>query len=222
MRVYAVVPAFNEAKTVAEVVRSLTGACDRVLVVDDGSSDRTAEAAREAGAEVLRHSLNRGLGAALGTGIAAAVADGADIVFTFDADGQHRAGDIPRLIEPIAAGRADVAIGVRTADRRKMPLRRRLANWAGNALTYALFGLWVQDSQSGLRAFSLAAARDLRLRCDRMDVSSEIIKEIKAHGWRLAEVPIQPIYTVYSLSKGQSFFVGLKTAGRLLLRRLIG
>jgi hypothetical protein len=103
-----------------------------------------------------------------------------------------------------------------------MPPKRRLANWVGNALTYALFGLWVQDSQSGLRAFSLKAARDLRLRCDRMDVSSEIIKEIKTHGWQLAEVPIQPVYTAYSLSKGQSFFVGLKTAGRLFLRRLIG
>jgi len=222
MRVTAVVPAFNEEKTVAGVVASLRGVADRILVVDDGSSDGTGAEAEKAGAEVLKHALNRGLGAALGTGIAAAVMEGADVIVTFDADGQHRADDVPRIIEPIAAGRADVAIGVRTADRRRMPLRRRLANWVGNALTFALFGLWVEDSQSGLRAFSRAAAGGLRLRCDRMDVSSEIIREIKEHRWRLAEIPIMPVYTAYSMSKGQNFFVGLKTAGRLFLRRLVG
>ena len=101
-----------------------------------------------------------------------------------------------------------------------MPLKRRFANWMGNALTFLLFGMWVQDSQSGLRAFSRRAAEELDLKCDRMEVSSEIVKEIKSHEWRLLEVPIVPIYTEYSLSKGQNFFVGLKTAGKLLLRRI--
>lgn len=221
MRLAVVVPAYNEEKTVGEVVRSLRPAAGLVLVVDDGSTDRTAAVAAAAGGEVYRHLINRGLGAALGTGIAAAVGLDADIVVTFDADGQHKVEDIARLIEPIRLGAADVAIGCRVADRKRMPVSRRLANWIGNALTFALFGLWVKDSQSGLRAFSRRAAEELDIKTDRMEVSSEIIQEIKRHGWRLAEVPIQPVYTEYSLSKGQSFMVGLKTAGRLLLNRLV-
>ncbi len=220
MRLVVVVPAYNEEKTVGQVVRALKPAADLVLVVDDGSTDGTAAAARAAGAEIISHFLNRGLGAALGTGIAAAVLAGADIVVTFDADGQHRVADIPRLIEPIRSGRADAVLGCRTAERGRMPASRRLANWIGNALTFVLFGLWVRDSQSGLRAFSRRAAEELEIKTDRMEVSSEIVHEIKRHAWRLAEVPIVPVYTEYSLSKGQGFIVGLKTAGRLLLNRL--
>jgi hypothetical protein len=144
-----------------------------------------------------------------------------DAVVTFDADGQHRAEDIPRMVAPLFDGSADMAIGCRTLDRKEMPVRRRVANWIGNALTFVLFGIWVKDSQSGLRAFSRRAAEELEIRCDRMEVSSEIVKEIRTRRWRLAEVPIVPIYTEYSMSKGQSFMVGLKTAARLLLRRLV-
>jgi len=220
MSLAVVVPAYNEEKTVGSVVRALLPAADRVIVVDDGSTDGTAAAAREAGAELVSHFMNRGLGAALGTGIAAAVRSGADVVVTFDADGQHRVEDIPRLIEPIRSGSADAASGCRTAERDRMPASRRVANWIGNALTYVLFGLWVRDSQSGLRAFSRRAAEQLEIKTDRMEVSSEIVKEIKRHAWRLAEIPIVPVYTDYSMSKGQGFLVGLKTAGRLLLNRL--
>lgn len=222
MRTVVVVPAYNEGNTVGGVVRGLLPVCDAVLVVDDGSTDATGAAAEEAGATVVRHALNRGLGAALGTGIAAAVANAADAVVTFDADGQHKPEDVRRMVEPIAAGLAEAVIGSRLLARHKMPLARRLANWIGNALTWALFGLWVSDSQSGLRAFSRSAARQLEIRTDRMEVSSEIIKEIRRHGWRLAEVPIEPVYTEYSMSKGQGFLVGLKTAGKLVLRRLMG
>jgi glycosyltransferase involved in cell wall biosynthesis len=221
-RTVAVVPAYNEASTVAEVVRSLRSVADAVIVVDDGSADSTARLAREAGALLVSHRINRGLGAALSTGLAAALQIEADTIVTFDADGQHQAEDLTRLVEPILAGQADCALGCRTLGRRQMPASRRLANWIGNALTWALFGLWVRDSQSGLRAFSRAAAERMDLRCQRMEVSSEIIKEIKRHGWRLAEVPIRAVYTDYSLSKGQGLVVGLKTAGRLLIRRLDG
>lgn len=220
--IHVIVPAYNEAKTVAEVVRGLKPYADRVIVVDDGSIDRTGEIAAAAGARVVRHCINRGLGAAIGTGVAAALADGARAIVTFDADGQHRPEDVPRMIADIEAGKADVAIGCRVQDRRRMPVSRRLANWCGNALTYALFGIWCSDSQSGLRAFSRAAAERLEIRTDRMEVSSEIIKEIKRNRWRCAEVPITPIYTEYSMSKGQGFVVGLKTAGRLVIRKLLG
>ena len=222
MKVVAVVPAYNEEKTVGGVVRSLLPFVQEAVVVDDGSVDGTTREARAGGACVVGHMLNRGLGAAIGTGVEAALRDGADIVVTFDADGQHDAKDVSRLIAPILEGEADVAIGTRTMDRQLMPGSRRVANWIGNALTFVLFGKWVQDSQSGLRAFSRQAAEDLEIKCDRMEVSSEIVKEIRRHGWRLAEVPIRPVYTDYSMSKGQGFLVGLKTAGKLLLRRVMG
>jgi glycosyltransferase involved in cell wall biosynthesis len=221
MKTVAVVPAYNEGNTVSGVVRSLCGVVDEVIVVDDGSADRTGSVAQAAGARVVRHFINRGLGAAIGTGIAAALRADARLIVTFDADGQHDAADVARMFEPLRSGRADVTIGARTMDRQLMPRTRRIANWLGNALTYVLFGLWVQDSQSGLRAFTSDAAAALDLRCDRMEVSSEIIREIRRQKLRLEEVPIRPVYTEYSMSKGQGFVTGLKTAGKLLLHRVI-
>ncbi|MBU1915593.1 glycosyltransferase family 2 protein [Patescibacteria group bacterium] len=221
MKSVVVIPAYNEANTVGGVARSLLGRVDGIVVVDDGSVDDTARLARIAGAEVVTHVINRGLGAAIGTGLALALAQGADVIITFDADGQHQAEDIARMLAPLLAGEADITIGTRTLDRQLMPASRRLANWIGNALTFILFGLWVKDSQSGLRAFTRETAQRLELRCDRMEVSSEIVREIRRNQLRLIEIPIQPVYTEYSRSKGQGFFVGLKTAGKLLLHRVM-
>lgn len=220
-----VIPAYNEETSVAAVVEAAARVADLVVVVDDGSSDRTAALARDAGAVVARHAVNRGLGGALGTGIAAALRLGAGSVVTMDADGQHRAADAARVFERLAQGDVDFVIGsrrLRGADSGHMPLPRVLFNAAGNALTYLLFGVWVSDSQSGLRGLSAAAARALDLRTNGMEVSSEFIKELKEKRWRLAEIPIPAIYTSYSLSKGQGLVVGVKTAAKLILRRLIG
>ena len=216
-----VIPAFNEEKTVGDVVRAAVKVADKVVVVDDGSSDRTADIARAAGAAVVRHAINRGLGGALGTGIAAAVRLGADAVVTMDADGQHRAEDAKKIFDRLAQGDVEFVIGSRMLDKADgMPAHRKLANALGNVLTRALFGAWVSDSQSGLRGLSRRAAGQVDLRTNGMEVSSEFVKQMKDHGWRLAEVAIPAIYTEYSLSKGQSFFVGLKTAAKLILRRL--
>ena len=111
--VIAIVPAFNEEKTIGEVVQSLRPFVDKVIVIDDGSYDLTAKRAREAGAEVLAHLLNRGQGAALETGRQAALKSNADIIITFDADGQFNAEEIPALILPIKAGECDVVLGSR-------------------------------------------------------------------------------------------------------------
>ena len=129
-------------------------ASQRLIVVDDGSSDRTGELACQEGVIRLRHILNRGLGGALGTGISAALRLGAEVIVTFDADGQHDPDDIARLLDPIEAGEAEVVIGSRMLDPSGMPYPRRLANWTANVVTYLLFGGWTTDSQSGLRAFS--------------------------------------------------------------------
>jgi UDP-N-acetylglucosamine---dolichyl-phosphate N-acetylglucosaminyltransferase len=220
-----VIPAYNEALTIADVVRGAVKIADHVLVVDDGSRDQTGPLAKDAGALVIRHAVNRGVGAALGTGIEAAVRLGGDNVVTMDADGQHRAEDAAKVFERLDKGDVEFVIGSRMLkgdEPGNMPPHRVLFNTIGNFLTYLLFGVWVTDSQSGLRGLSHKAARTIELRTNGMESLSEFIKEKKDKHWRLAEVPIKAIYTDYSMSKGQNFFVGVKVALRLIWRRFFG
>jgi glycosyltransferase involved in cell wall biosynthesis len=219
MPIFAVIPAYNESQTIAEVLSNTRRFVDGVIVVDDGSTDRTSEISRMHGAHVARHVINRGLGAAIGTGFELAKRLGADTVITLDADGQHDPSEIPKLISAISSG-ADVVIGSRMFTRTAMPWYRRWANKAGNLVTFFLFGAWVSDSQSGFRALSAYALRQIRIQTNHMEVSSELIAEAKRHKLTLVEVPIKAIYSDYSLSKGQNFMVGLKTLFKLIMRRI--
>lgn len=220
MKIFAVIPAYNEESTIAQVLENTKPFVDRMIVVDDGSSDRTAEIARTHGAIVVGHITNRGLGAALGTGFAVALRQEADLVVTLDADGQHEPAEIQKFIKAIEDG-ADVVIGSRMLTGFVgMPWRRRIAQMLGNLATLCLFGAWVTDSQSGFRALTRYALGKIHIRTNRMEVSSEIIAEAKRHALHLVEVPICATYTTYSLSKGQGFLVGVKTLLKLVLRRL--
>jgi glycosyltransferase involved in cell wall biosynthesis len=220
-RVVVVIPAFNEERTIVEVIQGLKQrGFTTLIVVDDGSSDRTGELASHEGAIRLRHILNRGLGGSLGTGISAALRLGAEVIVTFDADGQHDPDNIMRLLEPVELGEAEVVIGSRMLDPRGMPYRRRMANWTANVVTYLLFGGWTTDSQSGLRAFSSRAATRMRIITTGMEVSSEIIAETVRNRLKWKEVSVKAIYTDYSLSKGQSFTVGLQTLMKLILAKV--
>lgn len=220
MKVIALIPAYNEEKTIADVLTRTKPFVDGIIVVDDGSSDRTAQIARVQGATVVHHVINRGLGAAIGTGVVAARELGADAVVTLDADGQHDPAEIKKFIVAIEQG-ADVVIGSRMLTGFVgMPVRRRIAQVMGNLVTFLLFGVWVTDSQSGFRAFTGYALSKIQIRTNRMEVSSELLAETKRNHLRLVEVPIKAIYTHYSLSKGQNFFVGLKTLLKLVMRRL--
>jgi UDP-N-acetylglucosamine---dolichyl-phosphate N-acetylglucosaminyltransferase len=216
-----VIPAYNEERSIIAVIRGLKQqGFARLIVVDDGSSDRTSELARQEGVILLRHILNRGLGGALGTGISAALRLGAELIVTFDADGQHDPNDIGRLLDPIENGEAEVVIGSRMLDPMGMPYSRRLANWTANLVTYVLFRVWTTDSQSGLRAFSRQAATRMQLLTSGMEVSSEIIAETVKNCLKWKEVPVKAIYTDYSLSKGQSFTVGMRTLLKLILAKV--
>ena len=217
---FAIIPAYNEATTLAEVIKHTKPFVDEIIVVNDGSTDRTLEIAQEAGVVVISHQINRGLGASIGTGFAAAIKMKADAVVTLDADGQHDPAEIQKFVEALNAG-ADVVIGSRMLTGFVgMPWYRRLAQLLGNLTTFVLFGAWVTDSQSGYRAFTREALEKIQIRTNRMEVSSELIAEAKRHRLKLVEVPIKAIYTDYSLSKGQSFFVGLKTLCKLVFRRI--
>jgi len=219
-----VIPAYCEATVIGHVVRDAVRVAHAVIVVDDGSTDRTGDEARAAGAIVVRHAINRGAGAATSTGIDAATRLGATAIATMDADGQHRAEDVGRVLDRLDQGDVDVVIGSRMigSERGRMPAHRVLFNRIGNLLTFVLFGVRVTDSQSGLKGLSRKAADQLELRTNGWEFSSEFINEVRTHGWRLVEIPIAVIYTEYSLSKGQSLGGGFRTAAKLLSRRFLG
>lgn len=221
MKTVIVIPAYNEEKAIGGVLKKLKShvPTDNVIVIDDGSSDKTPEIARAHGVTVYQHDINRGLGGALGTGLKAGLQHGADIIVTMDADDQHDPAEITTLTGPIESKEADVVIGSRLLDAKGMPASRRALNWGGNVVTWGLFGIWVSDTQSGFRAFSARSARAINLKTNKMEVSSEIIKEIKGNRLSFKEVPIKAIYTEYSMSKGQNFGVGIKTVFRLVLLR---
>ena len=113
-----------------------------------------------------------------------------------------------------------MGMGPRLRDPKGMPPIRRLANQIGNLVTLVLFGVKVTDSQSGFRALSRYAAERIEIRTDRMEVSSEILAESRRKNLKLVEVPIRSRYTAYSMSKGQSLWMGLRTLGRLIIHRM--
>ncbi|MFO8015515.1 MAG: glycosyltransferase family 2 protein [Candidatus Woesearchaeota archaeon] len=221
-RLFVVIPAYNEGGMIGKVVKGLRKeGYKRIIVVDDGSSDSTYDIAKKEGAIVYRHRINRGLGGALGTGIRAALDQGAGIIVTFDADGQHDPADIENVAEPVRRGKADFVIGSRLLNPEGMPLVRRVGNWGFNVITLILFGVWTTDSQSGLRAMSRKAAERIEIKTNRMEVSSELLTEVKRNRLRISEVPIKAIYTDYSVSKGQSSLNAFRILFKLIMKRIM-
>ena len=202
---FIVIPAFNEGRAIGAVVAELKALWPHVIVVDDGSHDDTPSVAQQSGATVLRHAVNRGQGAALQTGITHALRRGAQIVVTFDSDGQHRAEDVATLVAPIEEGRADVVLGSRfLGTTENMSVLRGLLLRTATAFTRMTSGARVTDAHNGLRAFSRAAASRLEIRLDRMAHASEIVDQVAEHGARCIEVPVHVRYTDYSKRKGQT------------------
>jgi glycosyltransferase involved in cell wall biosynthesis len=222
VKAVAVIPAYNEASHIAEVVRQAQRHVQRVIVIDDGSTDGTGERAQQAGALVLSHAMNCGPGAATMTGIQAARLLAAEVVVTLDADGQHNPNDIPKLLAPVRRGEADVVIGTRfRGPKNSIPFLRRLFNGIGNAFTYLTTGKYVSDSQSGFKAFGEQALRNIRLHLSGFEFCTEIIREAQVYRWRIVEVPIRVTYSEYTLAKGQSFSGGVVTACKILLRSFL-
>jgi glycosyltransferase involved in cell wall biosynthesis len=203
-KLWVICAAYNEATVIGRVVEELGRAGHQVVVVDDGSSDGTRHVAAAAGAHVVVHPINLGQGAALQTGIDFALSHGADILVTFDADGQHRVSDIPRLVDALARERADFALGSRFLGQTyNLPSFRRWVLRAATVFTRLSTGLRLTDSHNGLRALTRRGASAIRLRQNRMAHASEILVEIAQSGLRYVEVPVTIEYTAYSLAKGQ-------------------
>ena len=193
-RTWAVIPAYNAGDPLPGVARRAAAilGSDRVLVVDDGSSDGAPERAREAGAQVIAHPANRGKGAALSTGFAAALAAGAEGVITLDADGQHDPAWIPRFLE--AAETADLVLGSRMRDPGAMPRLRRGVNRFTSAVVGRLAGTPLTDSQSGFRWIAREVLEAVRIESRRFDAESEILIKAARRGFRIVEIPVPAVY----------------------------
>jgi glycosyltransferase involved in cell wall biosynthesis len=195
MKVVAAIPCHNEERCVGSVVVKAKKFVDCVVVIDDGSTDATAEIASGAGAAVHAHGENRGYGAAIRSAMAEARRLGADILVVLDGDGQHDPNEIPSLIRPLVEGESDIALGSRfIGDGQKPPLYRRVGQRVLTATTNIGSGQRVSDSQSGFRAYSARALRELRLVESGMSISSEIQFAVSRSGLKVAEVPINVSY----------------------------
>lgn len=189
--IVAIIPALNAERTLPRVVEEARKQIEPVVVIDDGSSDRTGDVARAAGAIVLRHDVNRGKGGALKTGFAWALENGYDGVITLDADGQHLPSEIPKFLRERESGGADLIIGGRAHLFGQMLPRRRNANRFSAWCIAKCSGVPITDSQSGFRFYSARLIRAFRLRTDGFDMESEVIVRAGRGGFRIVTIPIE-------------------------------
>jgi glycosyltransferase involved in cell wall biosynthesis len=194
--IIAILPAFNEEVSIGSVVLRTKRYVDRVVVVDDGSVDHTADVAKLAGAEVIRHPMNLGKGAALKTGFESL--NNEEVIVTIDTDGQHCPEEIPILIAPIISGEADIVNGSRylNGNSRSTPLYRRIGQKMLDLASNLDSGLNITDTQSGFRAFAVHAAPLFRFKQSGMAIESEMLADAARAGLRIKEVEVGVRYDV--------------------------
>ncbi|MFO8051843.1 MAG: glycosyltransferase family 2 protein, partial [Thermoplasmatota archaeon] len=214
------IAARNEQRTIASVVMLSREHADRVLVVDDGSTDRTALLARLAGAEVISHGMNKGKGGAIATALRWAKREDVDVIVFVDGDGQHDPGHIPELLGPIERGEVDITIGSRwhhDQGLKEMPVHRILGNWVLSQATSLSLSKLIRDSQSGFRAFHI---RTLDSFLHSMEtgfaVESEMITLADAKGYTWKEVGITAQYDSLDANTQGSWTHGFSVLGRVM------
>jgi len=221
---YIVIAAYNEEKNLPKVITSLKNASyNNVIAVDDGSKDHTFEAVEKAGAIALKHIVNKGQGAALRTGINHALSQNAEIIVTFDADGQHRIEDLPAMIKPVAEGNVDITLGSRFLRKTKVPFTRKVLLKGSVLIIWLFYGIKMTDAHNGFRAMSRQAAQKIKITCNRMAHASEIIDEIKRNRLRYKEIPVTVIYTKETLRRGRgSYFGAVKIFSKMISKKIFG
>lgn len=194
MKTIAIIPCLNEEHFISDVVVETAKHVDKVIVIDDGSTDATARLAREAGAEVISHPSSRGAGAATRTGFVAALKSGADIVVTLDGDGQHDPREIPLLTKPIVDGTSDLVIGSRFLAEAKVSFYRKFGIDVITFLYNIGHRVKIDDAQSGFRAYSRKAIDCIDITYPGFGFSIETLVQVRKHGLTISEVPVTCIY----------------------------
>ena len=200
MKVCVFMPAYNEERHIAEVVRGARALGLPTLVVDDASADATVERARVAGADVVRHDRNQGKGVALATGLAWAREHGFAAAVTLDGDGQHDPAEIPLFIDCAERTGADIVVGSRFLRRGGgggiglMPPHRKITNWFMSRVLSGVAGTRLTDTQSGFRLIRTDAWSRLKLSTSGFDTESEMLVRASRRGMLVREVPISTIY----------------------------
>jgi glycosyltransferase involved in cell wall biosynthesis len=217
--IIAAIPAWNEEKTIAKVVVHAMKNVDKVVVIDDGSTDDTATIAQHLGARVVRHDGNLGYGAAIRSCFSIARDLNSDALVILDADGQHDADDIPKLLAPIQSGEADIVVGSRFAgaDTSEVPSYRRAGLRVINEATNRIAKERISDTQSGFRAYSRKAIQQIRMYERGMGVTSEIQIRGGDAGLTVLEVPVEVAYKGLKTSSQNPFSHGLEILGAVLL-----
>lgn len=194
--VFVVIPAYKAEAHIGEVVRDTFAVSPamEVVVVDDGSDDATGDRAREAGATVITHEVNRGKWAALETGFAEFLKTGRGAVVTLDADGQHSPAEIPDLIEVWQKEGADIVVGSRRREVGNMPFIRILTNSISSGLVSLVAGTTIKDSQSGYRLHSRRVIENVEVKTGGYEAESEILVKAVRMGYKVASAPISTIY----------------------------
>ena len=194
LRVCALIPAYNESKAIAEVVKGCLENLPAVLVVDDGSADDTARIAKEAGAKVIVHEVNRGKGAALKTGFDAIVKGRWDALIVVDADGQHDWNEIPKIVEKTVDENAAITIGSRMDRTEDMPIHRKMTNHLTSWIISKLSRQYVPDSQCGFRLIMTSVLKEIEMSTDSFELESEMLISAGRKGYKISSVPIRTIY----------------------------
>lgn len=200
-RIVAVIPAYNEEKALADVISKTSQYVDEIIVINDGSADRTAEVALEAGAQLINHPTNLGKGEALKSGFKAVSDD--SIIVTIDGDGQHNPDEIPDIVKPILEDGADLVNGSRYlyGHEENTPAYRRVGQKVLDIATNISAGIKVTDSQSGFRAFSMRTRDCFRFKDTGFGIESEMLVDVAEAGLKIVEVPITVRYDVDGSTK---------------------
>jgi polyprenyl-phospho-N-acetylgalactosaminyl synthase len=221
LKTYILIPAFNESSRIGDVLKSLLPLNYPIIVIDDGSTDDTAQIVSGSPVLLIRHDVNLGQGAALETGMEAARLLEADFVIHFDADGQHDVTDIERLLIPLKRGEADVVFGSRFLERKAsgLPASRKIILKTGRWINYAMTGILLTDAHNGLRALNRKALQTIHFHQPGMAHATEILYEIRKKAIRYLEIPVHIRYTAYSKQKGQGILNAINILFHLLFKR---
>jgi glycosyltransferase involved in cell wall biosynthesis len=215
-----IVPIFNEEQVVRKIVQSLVADKFTTVIVDDGSSDNSFQSISDLPVKILKHSTNFGQGAALQTGFEFAKKNpNLEIFVTFDADGQHQIKDIENIISPIKENKADIVFGTRFQDdKTKMPFLKRIILKLAIRYTNLSTGVPLTDAHNGFRAMNRTALSEMQLNLNGMAHATEIVAIAHKANLRIAETPVEILYTKYSKAKGQSILNSINILSDLFLR----